>query len=120
MSGIVQSKPAIGISASDRLPVVQPSRDAGLVACNASDNSAGQSRKFSDMIEDLLPVLPSEWRGRAQRAAEAFGFGSLGEMPDHQWQKVLTHVASDMRSRGVGLPKGWRASLAKQAGRNGA
>ena len=95
-------------------------RPATLGSSPAMRPTTRQSRKISDMIEDLLPVLPSEWRGRAQRAAEAFGFGSLGEMPDHQWQKVLTHVAGDMRSRGIGLPKGWRASLAKQAGRNGA
>ena len=79
----------------------------------------GKRSKFLDVTEDALPVLPSEWRECAQRAAEASGFGTLRDMPDHQWQRVLTRVEGEMRSRGIGLPKGWRTSLAKQAGRTG-
>jgi hypothetical protein len=71
------------------------------------------------LVGNPLPVLPSEWREHARHAANSFGYGALHDIPDDQWQRVLTHVQGEMRRRGVGLPKGWRTSLAKQVGRNG-
>jgi hypothetical protein len=69
------------------------------------------------MTHEPLPALSTEWRERAFRAAESFGFGALADLPDHRWQKVLSRVEQGMRSQGINPPKGWRVSLARQVGR---